>query len=70
MLNRPQFVVISLLFILLTTFIEGQESVWEKVDEGLFIGEFQSPRKSIAGDSKITIIKIDPEYYELSLIHI
>ena len=68
MLNRPQFVVISLLFILLTTFIEGQESVWEKVDEGLFIGEFQSPRKSIAGDSKITIIKIDPEYYEFKLL--
>lgn len=34
----------------------------------MYIGNFLSPQKSILGDSKITIIKIDPSYYELKLL--
>ena len=41
---------------------------WKKVDEGLFIGEFEPAHKSIAGDSKIIIIKIDPKYYSFKLL--
>lgn len=46
-------------FLLLTS----PEDIWQKIDEGLYLNEFVSPQKSIAGDSKITIVKIDPQYY-------
>ena len=45
----------------------AQDSLWEKIEDGLFIGEFDSPQKSDIGDSKITVVKIDPEYYDLKL---
>lgn len=48
--------------------LAAQESSWQAVDEGLFIGEFDSPQKSEVGDSKITIVKIDPDYYEFKLL--
>lgn len=47
---------------------ERQPMQWINVDEGLFIREFDSPQKSDIGDSKITIVKIDPKYYSFKLI--
>lgn len=41
---------------------------WQKVDEGLYYGVFDSPQKSEIGDSKITIIKINPWYYDFKLL--
>ena len=38
------------------------------IDEGLSFEIFDSNQKSIVGDSKVTIIKIDPELYELNLL--
>jgi hypothetical protein len=43
------------------------EVSWKKVDDGLFLGEYQSPKKSSFGDSKITILKIDPTKYNFDL---
>jgi hypothetical protein len=45
-----------------------EESSWRKVDEGLSVAEFDSPIKSNAKDSKITIIKIDPKFYSFKLL--
>jgi hypothetical protein len=45
-----------------------EESPWRKVDEGLFVAEFDSPIKSNAQESKITIIKIDPKLYTFKLL--
>jgi len=45
-----------------------EESPWRKVDEGLFVAEFDSPVKSNAKDSKITTIKIDPKFYSFKLL--
>jgi hypothetical protein len=45
-----------------------EESCWKKVDEGLSVAEFDSPIKSNAKDSKITIIKIDPKFYSFKLL--
>ena len=45
-----------------------EDSPWRKVDEGLFIGEFDPLIRSNAKDSKITIIKVDPKYYSFKLL--
>jgi len=45
-----------------------EESPWRKVDEGLSVAEFDSPMKSNAQDSKITIIRIDPKLYSFKLL--
>ena len=64
-------ILLVFLFILLSIGdnILAQESHWQKVEEGLYIGEFESPRKSImGGDSNITIVKIDPMFYTFKLL--
>jgi hypothetical protein len=39
---------------------------WSQIDTGLFITSFSPPGDSVPG--KITVLKIDPNYYELSLL--
>lgn len=46
----------------------SQDSIWTKIDEGLFYTELKSEKESIVGDSKITIIKINPKLYSLKLL--
>jgi exopolysaccharide biosynthesis protein len=60
----------SITFILLFSFcsLVAQDSTWTHCDQGLAIGEFRLPQLSVAGDSKIFIIKIDPHDYELKLL--
>ena len=41
---------------------------WEKIDDGLYLTEFIADLKSTSGDSKITILKIDPEKYNFNLL--
>jgi hypothetical protein len=45
-----------------------EEPFWRKVDEGLSVAEFDSPIKSNAKDSKITVIKINPKFYSFKLL--
>ena len=45
-----------------------KDHLWERVDEGLFVREFDSPQKSKINDSKITILKIDPKFYSFKLL--
>lgn len=47
---------------------QSQKISWQKIDSGLFYSEVLSPIKSDIGDSKITILKIDPHYYDFKLI--
>ena len=46
----------------------SDEVFWKKVDEGLLVGEFDSPLKSKIKDSKVTIVKIDPQFYSFRLL--
>ncbi|MCP5049083.1 MAG: phosphodiester glycosidase family protein [bacterium] len=43
---------------------------WKKIDEGLFVGEFLAHPKATHGDSKIIIIKINPQKYQLKLMSV
>jgi hypothetical protein len=50
--------------------VNRQKTVnWIKADEGLYVGEFESPRKAITGSSKITVIRIDLRIYSFELLH-
>ncbi len=49
-------------------FCFGQDTIWTKIDDGLFYAEFQTMTKSEVGDSKITIIRIDSKLYSLKLL--
>jgi hypothetical protein len=42
---------------------------WEVLEEGLELGTFQSEPKSTIGDSKIRILRIDPDLFELRLLN-
>jgi uncharacterized protein YigE (DUF2233 family) len=43
-------------------------SPWRKLDEGLHVGQFTAPRKSHAGDSRITVIRVDPEHFRFRVL--
>ena len=42
---------------------------WRKLADGLELGIFDSPQKSEIGDSKIRILRIDPQQFELKLLN-
>lgn len=46
----------------------AETELWKPIDKGLFVAEFDSPQKSEIGDSKITIVKINPKYYSFKLL--
>lgn len=41
---------------------------WEKIQEGLYFGEFDPNKRSSLCDDKIVIVKIDPAYYSFRLL--
>jgi hypothetical protein len=42
--------------------------VWDKLAEGIEVLEIDAPKKSITGESKITIVKINPEHFDFQLL--
>ena len=68
MKSKTVFIILTVILFFISTRLWAQDTQWIKVDEGLYIGEFISPQKPIVGDSKITIIKIDPKSYKLRLL--
>ena len=46
----------------------ADNSVWKQVDTGLAVAEFDAPLKSESGDSRVTVVRIDPAYYEFKLL--
>lgn len=48
---------------------EAPASPWETLEPGLELGVFESPQKSGIGDSRIRVLRIDPERFELRLVN-
>lgn len=48
--------------------IFGQAVDWERLDIGLHLANISSPKKSDLGDSKITVLKINPQHYDFKLL--
>ncbi len=67
---RKKIVYSSLMLIpvILMGMPEGPAVHWEKVDTGLYVASIDSPVKSQIGDSKITVLKINPRHYNFKLI--
>ncbi len=61
-------IALYLFFILNSLSSQSQNINWQKVDNGLFFSEVLAPFKSDIGDSRITILKIDPQYYDFKLL--
>jgi hypothetical protein len=48
--------------------LPAQDGPWRKVDEGLSVAEFLSPVKAALGDSKVTVVRVDPALYAFKLL--
>jgi hypothetical protein len=62
----PIAIVICVAVLCLETVAETR--VWQRLDEGLFLGEFDPKKKSKIRNQKITVIKVAPEYYSFKLL--
>ncbi|MFC1552902.1 phosphodiester glycosidase family protein [Candidatus Latescibacterota bacterium] len=62
--------IVSILTAIILVFLLfiPQVFAWEQLDQGLWLGEFESSQKSLIGDSKVTVLKINPKLYSLTLI--
>ena len=47
----------------------GEDSAWQKLATGLQLGEFKAPLASEFGDSKVRVLRIDPQRYQLRLLN-
>jgi len=52
------------------TIVSGQtkDITWKELEPGLFFARIDAPVKSHVGDSRITILKIDPDYFNFKLV--
>lgn len=47
----------------------GQKEIsWKKIDTGLYFTEISAPQKSLFGSSKYSVLKIDPKYFDFTLL--
>ena len=46
----------------------SENGPWRKVEDGLFLGQFDPPYETPVKDSKIFILKIKPRYYSFKLL--
>lgn len=60
-----------LLIFLFVGLLQKPTITWKKIDIGLYITEYKSPKLSSYkyGDNIITIFKVNPKYYNFNLIH-
>lgn len=45
-----------------------EDSLWRHLDVGLELGIFPASQKSRVGDSRVTVLRIDPRHYEFKLL--
>jgi hypothetical protein len=69
--ERQRLLIVFLQLVIITLLLlskcYGQKTQWETIDMGLELGSYLSPKPSLYGNSIITILKIDPKLYDLSL---
>ena len=61
-------ILTTILLISFSSLTTYAESHWQKLDTGFHLGEFNTKKKSVVGDSLITILKIDPKQWELDIV--
>lgn len=48
--------------------IISKKIIWTEIEQGLYFSEFDAPLKSKVNDSKISVLKIDPDFFSLELL--
>lgn len=54
--------------VVLAAMNNGRRSPWRHLEPGLELGIFDAPQKSHVGDSRVTVLRIDPERFSLKLL--
>jgi len=63
-------VIVFGLFVVSNLIAERSKSkLWEKIEDGLEFAEFESTIKSVVGDSRIRVLKINPKMYSFHLVN-
>ncbi len=65
---RKNFAVIAALIIMISCSSAENKSRWKMIEKGLAFAEIETPEKSFLGNSKVSVLKIDPKYYEFTLL--
>ena len=63
-----QSLIILLAVALFYTDSKAESQLWQMLDDGLYLGKFDSPVKSRISNFPITILKINPEFYSFKLL--
>jgi len=66
----PYLLLTAMLLVAVTVYVSARnvtQTVWTKINTGLYYAEFASLEKSPIGDSKIRVLKIDPKLYTFHL---
>lgn len=58
---------ILLLSIAITNSVDARDSVWTRIDSGLYYADFVGIPNSTVGDSRIDILRIDPKLYRVEV---
>ena len=70
--KRKGPVVLLFIFIGMMLCLPGPDSAqddpWKKIDEGLFLAEFDPALRFPATESKVVVMRIDPQYYAFKLL--
>lgn len=61
------FILLTIICLTGTSFHKGNIE-WQKLEQGLYYSSVILPEKSIVGDSKVDILKIDQDYFQFKLI--
>jgi len=64
-MKQAGLTILSLLLLCLS--LHAEKKSWQQLDDGLDLLQSQLSKKSEIGDSKITVLRIDPSKYEIKL---
>lgn len=65
-MRRVIFLPMALLFAL--TSVRSEDASWQRLDDGLDLGRFNTREYTAFGDSLVTILRIDPQAWDLKLL--
>lgn len=67
--KKIQSILVTLMCLFLFSMVPGVEShAWQKLNDGLYLGQYASKKKSKIWNHNIVILKIDPKFYSFKLL--
>ena len=66
--RRTIVLLLLLLWIVCAAGSTAQNPVWTELDSGLHLGRFKVDQRAPAGDSTITVLRADPQVYDLMIL--